>query len=438
MGNYRPISVIGHISKALEKQVQSQLIKFLVENDLIHISQSAYRKFHSTQTAIYRVLEDWLDNITDNLITGVCLLDISKCFDTIDHSILLQKLDKYGIENVQHEWFTSYLFERSQIVICNNKVSDRKFLTMGIPQGSVLGPLLFILFSNDLPNNVDLGCCNMFADDTLIYISGNSDLDVQTKIQKCIDEAVEWYDTNKLVINAKKSNSMVIDCKRNREISNMSISIHDCEIKQVKEATYLGMKIDDSLFWTSHINKLCKGLGAKIAELKYMKKFLNKQLLCRYYGCFIQPLIDYGITIWSSGQKQMLNKVQRLQNHCARLVSNNFDYISTRGIDLIRELNWMTIDERSKYFMCIMAFKALHGLAPQYISNEFTYREDVGLRTSDKTKYDIFLPSFESNMKDKSVFIRSAKLWNSLPTAIKCINSLDQFKSQCKKHILNM
>jgi hypothetical protein len=436
-GNYRPISVIGHISKALEKQVQSQLIRFLVENDFIHISQSAYRKFHSTQTAIYRVLEDWLDNITDNLITGVCLLDISKCFDTIDHGILLQKLDIYGIDNVQYKWFSSYLLERSQIVVCNNNVSDRKFLKMGIPQGSVLGPLLFLLFSNDLPNNVDLGSCNMFADDTLIYISGKSHLDVQTKLQRCIDQAVEWYDSNRLVINAKKSNSMVINCRRNTENSSFSISIHDCEIEKVNEATYLGMKIDNKLQWTSHVNKLCRGLGVKIAELKHLRKCLNKQFLCQYYRCHIQPLIDYGITIWSSGQKQITNKIQRLQNHCARLVCNNFDYKSTRGIDLVRKLNWMSIEDRSNYFMYIMTFKALHGLAPSYVTNEFTFRKDMGLRTSDKTQFDVFIPPFESNFKERSVFIRACKLWNSLPTSIKAIASLDIFRNECKKHVMS-
>ena len=305
-GNYRPISVIGHISKALEKQVQSQLIQFLVVNDLIHISQSAYRKYHSTQTAIHKVIEDWLDNMSDKLYTGVCLLDISKCFDTIDHDILLHKLLHYGIKDTQHNWFRSYLENRSQVVVCNNKVSDRAFLDMGIPQGSVLGPLLFILFSNDLPNNVNLGSCNMFADDTLIYINGNSLYDVESKLQACVNEAVDWYDSNKLVINADKSNSMIVNYKNTNSQIPLSIKIHQCEIQQVSEAKYLGMYIDDRLVWSSHINKICKSIGLKIAELKRMKKFANKQMLLHFYEYSIQPLLDYGITIWSTGKKHLL------------------------------------------------------------------------------------------------------------------------------------
>jgi hypothetical protein len=433
--NYRPISVIGHISKVLEKVVQSQLVKFLVKNDLINIAQSAYRKFHSTQTAVHKVLEDWLDNISDKLFTAVCLLDISKCFDTIDHKIMLHKLEQYGINDVQYKWFESYLRDRSQVVVSNNQISQPMDITIGVPQGSVLGPILFMIFSNDLPNNVNLGMCNMYADDTLIYIHGDTLLEAQNKLQTCVDSAVKWYETNSLVINAKKSNSMIIN--KNTSVNHndeFNIVICNENIDNVQEATYLGMKIDNILSWTPHINKLCKSLGYNISQLKQIRKCSNKQMLCSIYNSTIQPIIDYGITIWSIGMKKHINRIQRLQNRCARIILNNFDYINTRGVDLVKQLGWMTIQERSDYFLILTVFKSIVGKTPYYLQNSFNLRKDLNLRTSANTEYDLHIPMFESPIKEKSLSIYGAKLWNKLPLHLKQIKSLCTFKREYKKY----
>jgi hypothetical protein len=433
--NYRPISVIGHLSKILEKIVQSQLVKYLVDNDLISIAQSAYRKFHSTQTAVHNVIEDWLDNISDKLFTAVCLLDISKCFDTIDHKILLNKLQQYGICDVEHKWFNSYLNERSQVVYCNNTLSQPRDITIGVPQGSVLGPILFMIFSNDLPNNVHLGMCNMYADDTLVYIHGDSVTDAQHKLQKCVDSAVKWYETNNLVINAKKSNTMVISKNYISDQSNdMSISICDEKIENVEEALYLGIKIDNKMSWTPHVNKLCKSLGYNISRLKQIRKFCNKQMLCSIYNSTIQPIIDYGITIWSLGMQKHMHRIQRLQNQCARTILNNFDFKNMRGIDLVKELGWMTVQERANYFMALMVFKSLKGINPHYLQNLFDLRKDLNLRSNTKTEYDIYIPPFETSVKDRSFSIHGARLWNNLPLHLKRIQTLWSFKREYKKY----
>jgi hypothetical protein len=278
--NYRPISVIGHICKILEKVVQRQLVTYLYQHDFITLSQSAYRKFHGTHTSVHRVVEDLLDNVTDKLFTGICLLDISKCFDTINHDILLEKLKYYGILNKQHDWFTSYLHDRSQVVVCNNSLSDIANVSIGVPQGSVLGPILFLIFSNDLPNNVYSGSCNMFADDTILYVNGSNMSEVENKLQTCVNEATKWFNGNKLLLNANKSNSMVIDPfirKKEQNICNIVID-QNC-IENIDNALYLGLLIDNKLSWTDQINKICKTLGMKIADLKRAKRYGNKEML---------------------------------------------------------------------------------------------------------------------------------------------------------------
>ena len=206
MSNYRPISVIGHIAKMVEQLVRSQLVSYLEEHAFISTDQSAYLKGHSTQTSLHRVIDDWLENINNNQTTGVCLLDISKCFDTISHRILLQKLSMYGIKHTEFKWFSSYLDKRKQAVFCHNKLSSLVDITTGVPQGSVLGPFLFLLFINDISNFTTDGCVtNLFADDAMIYASGDSVSEVQRKLQSCLSNISSWYRENRQKINSDKS-----------------------------------------------------------------------------------------------------------------------------------------------------------------------------------------------------------------------------------------
>ena len=193
MSNYRPVSVIGHIAKMVEQLVRSQLVRYLEEHSFITPDQSAYLKGHSTQTSLHRVIDDWLDNINEDQITGVCLLDISKCFDTINHSILLQKLSMYGIKHQELKWFSSYLDNRKQAVLCHNELSCFVDITCGVPQGSVLGPFLFLLFINDISQFTTDGCLtNLYADDSMIYASGDNILQVQQKLQQCVKNISSW------------------------------------------------------------------------------------------------------------------------------------------------------------------------------------------------------------------------------------------------------
>jgi hypothetical protein len=176
--NYRPISVICHVAKIMEKLVQNQVMKYLVDHELITCDQSAYLKQHNTQTSLHRVLDDWSWNIDDSLITGICALDISKCFDTISHDILLKKMHLYGFDEQVIKWFKSYLCNRGHKVSCNSECSSIKYVNIGVPQGSILGPTLFLLYVNDINNYLGTASCNLYADDVLIYCSGESMHDV--------------------------------------------------------------------------------------------------------------------------------------------------------------------------------------------------------------------------------------------------------------------
>ena len=199
--NYRPISVIDHIAK-IEPLVSYQTTDFLEEHSFISMDQSAYLNRHSTQTSLHRVTDDWLENVNDCAITGTCLLDILTCFDSINHSIRLKKLDMYGITSTE------------QIVKFHQETSEFCYITCGVPQGSVPGPIFFLLFINDISSFAVEACVlNMHADDVIIYTSETSKDELECRLQGCIDNISNWYSMNKLYVDNKKSNVMVIGSK---------------------------------------------------------------------------------------------------------------------------------------------------------------------------------------------------------------------------------
>ena len=206
----------------IENFVSDQIIKYLEDHAFISIDQSAYLKRHSTQTSLHRVIDDCLEQIHDNSLTDACLLDISKCFGSINHEILLKKLEMYGITGNELDWFSSYLKNRKQMVFFQQDSSDFQEVYSGVPQSSVLGPLLFLLFINDVSNFTTEGCAlNMYADDVIIYTSAATSDELQMKLQLCVDNVHQWYNMNRLTVNKKKSAVMVIGGKAQLQSLNL-------------------------------------------------------------------------------------------------------------------------------------------------------------------------------------------------------------------------
>ena len=207
LNNYRPISVLPVLSKVIERHVHDSLSRYLCENNLIYSKQSGFRKLHSTETALIRIIDELLFNLDNNCVSGMILIDYCKAFDMVDHVILLDNLHAYGLDNTSLSWFQSYLSDRRQFVSMSEKESTTSIIPHGVPQGSILGPLLFILFINDLPLHVSSANTDLYADDTTLTCSVNwMDMDrLQISLNAAVSETVHWATANKLPLNEKKS-----------------------------------------------------------------------------------------------------------------------------------------------------------------------------------------------------------------------------------------
>ena len=229
------------------------------------------------------------------------MYDITKCFDTINHAILIKKFEFYGFDQCDIKRFKSYLHKREQLVSCHNQLSGKCELQVGVQQGSVLGPLLFLIYVNDINRHVHLGSCNLYADDTLVYCTGKNVTELTNNMQICVVAIREWYDMNRLVINNTNFNVMLVTTRQMlSRIDNTDINIYigDQKLLQCTNINYLGIEIDCTLFWDLQIDILCKKLVFIISKLSRLKAVIPSYLLLLVYTSMIKPKIDYAISIW--------------------------------------------------------------------------------------------------------------------------------------------
>ncbi|CAB3982361.1 Hypothetical predicted protein [Paramuricea clavata] len=261
--NYRPISVLSVLSKILEKHVAKSLMNYLVNNNLLYELQSAFREGHSTESALIKLTDQILSNMDQDNVTGVLFIDFKKAFDIVDHQIMLKKLKLYRASESTLQWFKSYLTNRSQFVTIDGKQSRPQFVTHGVPQGSVLGPILFLLFVNDIPLHVSNSNLDIFADDTTLSASTqwtNIPSMVQD-LKKDLDSICNWSINNKMVINTEKTKSMLVTGKRLRkkipdEHLQMDLALGSTTVSQVESQKLLGVIVDQDLAYEDHIDSL--------------------------------------------------------------------------------------------------------------------------------------------------------------------------------------
>ena len=313
---------------------------------------SSFRSKHSTETALIKIIDDLLFNLDNDRVSGMVLVDYRKAFDMIDHTLLLKKLEMYGISRDSLQWFTSYLKDRRQLVKLGDKQSSVAIVRHGIPQGSILGPLLFIVFINDLPLYVTSSRIDLYADDTTLTSSTNysSIGRIEGTLNSSIAEIVDWAASNKLPINEGKTKAMLITGKRlpSKINEEMTLTIKGTELELVPSAKLLGLEIDSELSFTSHVEKLCKKLSQRIGVLKKIRSCLPTKQRLLYYNTMIRSVLHYVSSIWTSCDKENLSRVFKLQKRAARVISDANNQASS--VKLFNSLQWLPFYEEGAEF----------------------------------------------------------------------------------------
>ena len=325
--NYRPISLLLTMSKLLEKIIYKRIYGFMTENNLIFASQHGFRNKHSCESAISELVGNVCKGHEQNRNTLAVFLDLSKAFDTLSPNILYQKLEKYGIRGQALDWLKSYLTNRELRVKCKiasteiDKLSDPFKVEYGAPQGSCLGPLLFLIFTNDLHLNLDHCNCILFADDTTIYITHNNNRYMEWCVQEDLNKLDDWFKTNKLTLNVAKSNCILFN--RNKTRMSINLTINDVTLPTLHSTKFLGVWIDDHFNWTEHTNKLILKLKRNLNLLRVSKNFLTMEAKRTIYYAHLYSHLKYSIAIWGHMvSKHQLTKIKKIQNECLRLLTN--------------------------------------------------------------------------------------------------------------------
>jgi len=431
INNFRPISILSVLSKPLEKHIHKHMVHFMESNNLFYQFQSGFRKYHSCSTALVRLCDTWLSAINDSKLVGAVFLDLRKAFETVDHDILISKLKTYTHNNDTVKLLASFVTDRTQRVYVNGQYSRDGTLNFGVPQGSILGPLFFCIFINDLPlhiTNTNVSC-ELFADDSSLHSSSKQLDQVQSDLQQGINDVVEWCDLNKMTLHPNKSNSMVITSRQKHQRAPLilNLKLHADPIEQVTSHRVLGITVDQELRWDVHINNIRKILSKNLYLLSRLQPFVDKEGLKMFFVAHCQSFLNYASTVWSSASDNHIKKLNSLHRRGAKLIIED-PYLSTD--DKLKAANILPLRRQFEFNISLLMYKLLHGLAPSYLNAFLTkaperYGSDNYLLP--RTRIDLFKASFS---------FAGTSMWNSLPSDVKNCKSLFTFKSSLRKYML--
>lgn len=390
--NYRPISVLPIISKIFEQVIANRLAEYLENKNYLVREQHGYRKNKSTMTAMVGVLKYINEALDEKKMVRMSLLDLSKAFDTVDHSILLQKLEYYGVRGIPLILIQSYLTQRMQVVELDGKRSEIKTIKYGVPQGSILGPLLFIIYLNDMISYLDQFqlCC--YADDTTILVKDDNEMGLTEQTRTALGNAEDWFAANKLKLNENKTQQLTLS---SRPEGNAVVK-------------FLGVYMDDGLKWCQHVDHLAKKLASGIYCIKRMKIIATEQAAILTYHSFIHCHLSYGILFWATSSAA--DRIFLLQKRAIRTLCGLQYRDSCRGY--FKQHNILTLMSLYIY----NALKYIHGNRDKYKKNGDDHDHDTRRRA------DLYIPRHRTVMTQRNVHYWGVKLYNRLPQQFKELN----------------
>ena len=438
--NYRPVSNLSFVSKVLEKVVALRLDKHLEDNILHEPRQSAYRKGHSTETALLRVHHDIAAALDNNCHAVLVMLDLSAAFDVIDHRILMHRLEHtLGITGAALSWIQSYLSDRNMRVAIGDAMSDKKSIAIGVPQGSVLGPKLYCMFTKPIGeicrrHNMSYHC---YADDTQVYIvirpldNWNN---YRVRLEACLSDISKWMSSNMLKLNHDKTELVVFAPRKSaRDLADIRLTFDGCVIKPVPVVKNLGAYFDAALSMDSHVCAVAKSCYFQIRNIGRIRHLIDEETCKTLIHALVTSRLDYANALLVGLPCSATNKLQRVQNTAARMVTRTkkHDHITPVLIDL----HWLPVQFRIQFKVLVHTYKAVHRQGPVYLSELIIpYCPPRTLRSENGMLLNV--PRTRTKLYGNRRFDFSAStLWNALPLDLRRAKSLDIFKQNLKTHL---
>lgn len=419
--NYRPITILTVISKIIEKIMYNRLTKYLNKYNLLSDSQHGFRIGRSTESAAHRFVNYIYSNLDKRQFVGAVFFDLSKAFDCLDLSLVREKLEHFGVRGNVQNWLMSYLHSRKIYVSINNYKSNCHDIDLGVPQGSVLGPLIFLLYINDLAVEISSDCVVLFADDTSIAVSASTHDELQNNLNTISSQFTNWCNRNKLFVNTNKTVCMQF---YNRKITTPNaVTVNGALIQYVDSTKFLGVHIDSNMRWQTHINIVSKKINSGYYAILQLKSSLENRQLINVYYALIYSAIQYNIALWgnSSGAERILI----LQKRVVRLIFNLDQRESCRPY--FKNNNILTVS-------CVYILKCISWVKTNLQSfqqnenfHEYSTRKGNDLRT------EAHFTELYKNSPDHSGIV----LYNKLPNEIRSVGSLGKFKRKLKLFLIS-
>jgi hypothetical protein len=438
LASYRPISNLNFISKLLERIIHNRLTSHLNTFCSLSPFQSAYRKHHSVETALLRIQNDLLLALEKRQVTALILLDLSAAFDTIDHTILLTRLSStFGITGSALELLASHITDRNQFVSIDSDSSDFTELCTGVPQGSVLGPLLFSLYTTPISHLIQDSTVSfhLYVDDTQLYISfcSQDNLTALSHLTSTLDSVHSWLSANRLFVNPDKTEFLLVGTKQQRaKLTSSSLIFKGNNLSPSSTVRNLGVTFDSEMVLTRHISSVCSSSYYIIRQIRQIRSSLDHKSCVLLCNALVSSKLDMCNSLYYGLPQSSLHRLQLIQNSLARVVCpsvTRHEHITPT----LRRLHWLPIHARISYKVALITYKTLHHQSPSYLHSLLArYTPAHHLRSSDKLL--LCVPPLKSAAGRRSFSFAAPTVWNALPVSIRSADSIKSFRAALKRH----